>query len=144
MRLSGNKFDEAHKIKFTTLNSKILYPEPKKATCLQKTSKYIVINPSSRYKIAFDIFMAAVYMTCYLLDPFICAFHKKVFVISPQMNHVQRLLTYIIIIDMIIEPLTAKHQVHTFNENADDRQTQIRTIGSKRQKKMTIHDNPRF
>ena len=81
---------------------------------------YFVIDPKNRFKIAFDIFMAIVYLVCYLIDPFVCAFYHDVFVQSPQLNHIQRFLTFIIVIDLITEPLTAKVKLHQNIEEIDE------------------------
>ena len=55
------------------------YEEPfetKRPTCLERIAPY-VIDPNNRYKVAFDIFLAGIYMLTYWLDPIILAFHFK-------------------------------------------------------------------
>ena len=76
-------------------------------TCKEKIAPYITISPKSSYKIAWDILIGFVYLTCYIIDPLVYSFHFDILVHYPDLNRFQRSLTWLIVIDMCVECLTA-------------------------------------
>ena len=99
-------------------------------TCKEKISPYVVINPKSRYKIFWDIFMTIVYLTCYVIDPLLYALSFDPLIYSPSWNRFQRLLTWLIVIRMVLEPFTAvqRNEIQANKEDGDDEKVKIRKM----------------
>ena len=64
-----------------------------------------MIDPKGRWKIIWDTFMGFLYVSCYILDPFIYAFD-----LEPLLNltllDVIRAQSLLILFDMLLKPMT--------------------------------------
>lgn len=59
------------------------------------------------YKVLWDVLMGFIYLICYLIDPYTLAFKFRPFLEKPELNTFSRVLTIMIIFDMILTPFTA-------------------------------------
>ena len=89
MRLSGNNitntdFTDTYRIDNPIEN--IEEDEGTSKTCKEKIAPYIIISPKSSYKIAWDILIGCVYLTCYIIDPLVYSFHFDILVHYPDLN----------------------------------------------------------
>lgn len=53
--------------------STMRHQEEEKAKSFKARIAPYVINPESKFKVAWDVMLSLVYMTCYLMDPYIYA-----------------------------------------------------------------------
>lgn len=65
-----------------------------------------VLSPTNLYKATWDMCIGFIYLFCYMLDPFVVAFHFEPFQ-NQTTNKWQRILTAFLLIDMILVPFTA-------------------------------------
>ena len=65
-----------------------------------------IISPKNPYKIFWDISIGIVYFISYFQDPYIFAFQFRP-LIDENLNRIQRIITAILIIDMIVVPFSA-------------------------------------
>lgn len=76
-----------------------------KVSCAGRIAPHI-INPKSFYKLLWDTVMGGMYLLCYLIDPFII-----VFMLEPlqttAVSNLQHFLTFVLVFDMMLKPLTA-------------------------------------
>lgn len=79
--------------------------EPKKKkTCKERLAKYI-INPLNTYKTMWDSAVGLLFLSAFVLDPLIYAFHM-VHLENEHMNTYMTAISIIFIIDIILVPFT--------------------------------------
>lgn len=65
------------------------------------------ISPTNMYKVTWDLAIGFVYLTCFLVDPVVCAFKLEP-IHNVQINQLQRVLTFILVFNMMLVPLSAQ------------------------------------
>ena len=65
------------------------------------------MTPTSFYKITLDLLIGLVYLLCYVIDPLCVAFYYEP-LYNTNLNRLQRVLTIILVINMILVPFSAR------------------------------------
>ena len=94
-------------------------------SCAERFAPYI-LNPKSWYLVAWEILLGAIYLSCFIIDPLVFAFNFEPLV-DVSLNRGQRILTALLILDMIRIPITGTTKEEKFEsaretltENDDD------------------------
>lgn len=63
-----------------------------------------MLDPKSRYKVAWDVFMSFVYLVSYVMDPLIVAFLLEPLTVN-SINRLTITITVVILFNMLITPI---------------------------------------
>ena len=94
------------------------FQEEKNLSCKEKVA-FLIIDPNSKKKVLWDIFMGFVYLICFLIDPVIYSFNFEP-LFRDSTNRLQRVMTFLIVIDMIIMPFEATVKEDNKHTKIDD------------------------
>ena len=86
--------------------------------CRERLALYI-IDPNNVYKVLWDVLVGFIYLSCFLIDPFIFAFKYAALKNQNGMLTTTRILTMMIIIDMILTPFTAIVREESMNDGTN-------------------------
>ena len=74
------------------------------------------MDPRKKLIMMWEILVCLAYLLCYFIDPFVFAYGLTPLMVYPITVNFSRFLTYMITLDILINPFIAKRKVERFGE----------------------------